>query len=273
MTGRWPAVARTDFANISRSYLVRGIVGVFVLLVVGIVTLPGLVSDFASAEGVFQFTTQASATVVPITALIAGYLSIAGERQSGSIRVLLSLPPSRRDVFVGKFLSRSGVVLVGILLAFALAAVGSQLVYGSLPAETVVVTTLLTAALGVTFAAIAVAISAATASRSRAVAASIAFFLVTVVLWRPLMFALRFLLGELQTRGPPPDWIQFLTVFPPSQTFARLTTSLVGSLLSQGSPPGDAVYLSDPALGLVMVGWLIVPLVLGYWLFARADLS
>jgi len=271
MTARWPAVARADFGNVSRSYLVRGVVGVFVLLVLAIVVLPGVLSDFDSPRLAFAFTSQASGTVVPITALVAGYLSIAGERESGSLRVLLSLPPSRRDVLVGKFLARSGIVVGGILLAFLLGAVASVLLYGELPLDTVVGTAALTAVLGITFVGIAVGISAATSSRSRAVTVAVLFFVVTVVLWTPIILAVRFLVGD--PSGPPAAWIRFLELAPPSQAFGRLYNSLVGSPLSDGPPPGDAVYLSDPVMGLLMVAWLVVPLALGYWRFARADLG
>lgn len=272
MTTRWPAVARADFGNISRSSLVRGVFGVFTLLVLAIVVLPGLLSEFDSPRVAFEFTSQASGTVVPIVALVAGYLSVAGERESGSIRVLLSLPPSRRDVVVGKFVARSGVVVGGILLAFALGSVASVLLYGELPTEVALKTTGLTAALGITFVGIAVGFSAATASRSRAVTAAVLFFVVTVVLWTPIVLAVRFLFGD-PGAGPPAEWIQLLELLPPSQIFGRLYNSLVGSALGSGPPPVDAIYLSDPALGLLMTAWLVVPLVLGYWRFARADLG
>jgi ABC-type transport system involved in multi-copper enzyme maturation permease subunit len=272
MTTRWPAVARADFGNISRSSLVRGVFGVFALLVLAIVVLPGLLSGFDSPRVAFEFTSRASGTVVPIVALVAGYLSVAGERESGSIRVLLSLPPPRRDVVVGKFVARSGVVVGGILLAFALGGVASLLIYGELPVAEVVKTTALTAALGVTFVGIAVGFSAATASRSRAVTAAVLFFVVTVVLWTPIALAVRFLFGD-PGGGPAAEWIQLLELFPPSQIFGRLHNSLVGSALGNGPPSVDAIYLSDPALGLLMTAWLVVPLALGYWRFARADLG
>lgn len=263
------AVARADFDNVSRSYLVRGVIAVLAVIVVGIVVLPELLASFG-ARLAFEVTSQASGQLVPIIALVTGYLSVAGERESGTVRVLLSLPPSRRDVVLGKFIARAGIVLAGILLAYALGSVGSLLVYGSLPLDAVVGTTLLTCLLGVTFVGIAVALSAATASRARAVTAAVGFYVFTVVLWDILLLGAQFL---LEIREPIPEWFRFLQVFPPSSAFGRLYNSLVGSLLSSGPPPGDAVYLSDPAMVLLLLAWLVVPLVLGYWRFARANLS
>lgn len=43
------------------------------------------------------------------------YGAILHERNSGSIRFLLGLPNSRRDIVVGKFLGRSGTVAVPLV--------------------------------------------------------------------------------------------------------------------------------------------------------------
>jgi hypothetical protein len=44
------------------------------------------------------------ALLIPLAALVAAYLSIAGERESGSIKFALSLPISRGDLVLGKTL-------------------------------------------------------------------------------------------------------------------------------------------------------------------------
>jgi len=41
---------------------------------------------------------------------IDGYMAVVGERRSGSIKILLGLPPNRADVVFGKLLGRMGVV-------------------------------------------------------------------------------------------------------------------------------------------------------------------
>jgi len=66
-------------------------------------------------------------------ALIAAYLAIAGERESGSLKLLLGLPPSRGEVLVGKFLGRSGVVAIGLVLGFLVSGVVTVAIYGGLP--------------------------------------------------------------------------------------------------------------------------------------------
>jgi ABC-2 type transport system permease protein len=269
---RWLAVARKDFENAARAYLVWGVAGVLAALVVLIVAIPGLVGNF-SARLAFEATTQAVGTVVPIVALVAAYLSVAGERESGTLRILLSLPPSRRDVVLGKFLARAALVVASILLAFALGVVASLLVYGTVPLDVAVGTAGLTCLLGVSFVGIAVGVSASVGSRARAVALAVGFFVLTVVLWSPLLLAMRVLLELPLQGGAQPDWVLFLESFPPSSAFGRLYDSVVGSLLPGGPAASDSVFLSDGAMLAVLAFWTLVPLALGYWRFERADLG
>jgi len=226
-----------------------------------------------SARLAFEATTQAVGTVVPIVALVAAYLSVAGERESGTLRVLLSLPPSRRDVVLGKFLGRAALVVASILLAFALGGLASLAVYGTVPVDVALGTAALTCLLGLSFVGIAVGISASVGSRARAVALAVGFFVVTVVLWSPLLLAVQVLLEIPFQAGAQPDWFLFLQSFPPSSAFGRLYGSVVGSLLPGGPAASDSVLLSDGAMLAVLAFWTVVPLVVGYWRFERADLG
>jgi len=264
-------VARRDLRQAAGSSLVLAVVAVLAGLIGLIVAVPGLLADFSDRLA-FEATTQAVGTVVPIVALVTGYLAVAGERESGSIRVLLSLPLSRLEVVAGKFLSRAALVVGGIVLAFGFGALVSLLVYRSVPWRVAAWTTLLTCLLGVSFVGVAVGISAAVATRARAVALAVAFFVVTVVLWGPLTLGLQFLLELPFEAAAQPDWFLFLGDLPPASAFSRLYNSAVGSLLPTGPPPGDAVYLSDAAMVLVLALWTVVPLALGYWRFERVDL-
>jgi len=47
---------------------------------------------------------------LPLVAIFAGYAAISKERTGGSLKLLLSLPHSRKDVIIGKVVGRCGVV-------------------------------------------------------------------------------------------------------------------------------------------------------------------
>ncbi|MFB6132253.1 MAG: ABC transporter permease, partial [Halanaeroarchaeum sp.] len=127
-------VARKEFADAVRSRTIWGIVAVIAVMtsVAMAVTafVPGGANVFSAVGGASQF----AGILVPIMALVAAYLSIAGERESGSIKILLGLPPTRGEVLVGKFVGRSLVVIVGIVAGFAVASVVAVAMYGGVPA-------------------------------------------------------------------------------------------------------------------------------------------
>ncbi|MDZ7702215.1 MAG: ABC transporter permease subunit [Halobacteriales archaeon] len=180
----WLVVARKEFADAVRARVLWGIVAVIGVLAGGLAVvtrfLPGIEPNSLTALGA---ASEFAAILVPILSLVAAYLAVAGERESGSVKVLLGLPPSRGEVLLGKFVGRSGVVAVGLALGFAVAGAATAAAYGGLPLTKFVGLTALTVALGVAFVGIAVGISAATATRSRAMSLSIAVYLVFVLLW------------------------------------------------------------------------------------------
>jgi ABC-2 type transport system permease protein len=60
--------------------------------------------------------------IVPVLALVASYLAIAGERESGTLKLLLGMPPTRREVVLGKLLGRLAVTTTAIVVAFTVGA-------------------------------------------------------------------------------------------------------------------------------------------------------
>jgi len=280
VTKRWLEVARKDFQYARRSNVFLVLVGIFTFLTMAIFILPGVLTvafgdslpaDATTEWQLFQASATAGATVIPITALIAAYLSIAGERQSGRIRVLLSLPPSRQDVVIGKFVSRSVLMSIAIGVAYLVAVVVSVAFYRDLPLVTLFWTVGLSCLMATSFVGLAVGISAATRSRMQALALVLFIFVVTVVLWTPLLGAISGLVA-FGLDSQPDGLIAFLDVFPPSSTFGALYDSLVGALVGPATE-SDAFYRSDPFLFVLLVAWAVVPVALGYVVFERVDLT
>ncbi|PSQ41205.1 ABC transporter, partial [Halobacteriales archaeon SW_5_68_122] len=94
------AVAEKDFRDAVRSRLMIGVAVLFVAFTGGGIALivaftPEEIGIGGAIEAVRQLIFGSSALFVPIVALGIGFKSIAGERQSGSLKLLLSLPNSR----------------------------------------------------------------------------------------------------------------------------------------------------------------------------------
>jgi len=285
-------VARKDFEDALRSRMLWSLTGLLVLLVgIGYVAVWTWGHDPA-AEDMVNFLSLPLQVLVPISALIVGYMAVVGERRSGSIKLLLGLPPTRGDVVLGKLVGRSGVVAVAILAAFAAAALLSLALFGALPLAGLGGLLLATMLLGLAFVGIAVGVSAASASRGRAMAATVGTYVVFIGFWKLLTAGVYYLANDGAPSLPIEGPYLLLERLNPMQAFAVVATELSGSdvfpVLFQygvGIPSVPASELSTAVAGdlpfylepwsavAVLVAWFVAPMTVGYLRFRSADLG
>jgi ABC-2 type transport system permease protein len=262
-------VARKDLADAGRSKALWAVTLVVLFMTAGITALVGVASDQATGQ-VFQLAFQLAIVTLPIVALVLAKGAITAERESGSIRVLLSLPPSRQDVLLGKFLGRTALMLAATLV-------------GGVATGLVVVTTLggdlgllvpFVACLGlmaVAFVAVGVGIVAASASDGRATAFAVGAYMILVALWNLVQTGIQgaaVALGLLEA-GRQPAWLEFLGVFPPNRAAAAAYESAV---------VGGRFFAADPFASVwfpvvVLLAWVVVPVAFGYRRFRDADIA
>lgn len=285
-------VARKDFEDAVQSKmlwslmgLLVGIVGLIYLAIWWNVSNPDALDIVGAASAFMQL-------IVPLVALIAGYLSIVGERQAGSIKVLLSLPPTRRDVVFGKLLGRSAVIVSVVFAAFVALVALSLLFFQSLPLVDFLGIAAASALTGLAFVGIAVGISAMVASRGRAMAGVIGLYLVFLLFWDLLTAGIyRLAAGELP--GNPGDqfeaWYVFLQWLNPVEAYAILTDAVLDESFGAFTIPlfapqevsdtervvaGEVpAYLQDPVAIPILLFWCVVPVALGYLRFRTVDLG
>ena len=222
------------------------------------------------------------AVFVPAIALVAAYLAIAGERESGSIRYLLSTPVSRRDVVLGKYVSRALVVAASLAVGYASAAVLTVVLFDSFAARTFVGVALLTTTYALAYVAVAVGISAATSSRARAMAGAIGFYFVTnlVTLFDDVsgLAALDYVLNDLLGLGVAGDLIRLVGMLTnPTEAYVVATMlAFPESLHDQLEfpvPETLAWYVQPEVALVILLAWLVVPIWFGLRRFERADID
>ncbi|SDX77294.1 ABC transporter permease [Halobellus clavatus] len=303
----WQAVARKEFRDAIRSRWLHGSTLFFALFLGGASALffgvllgpesrqvSNLFGFFASL-GVFSFSFPGLlALVLGFIALSTSYGSITEERETGSVKLLLSLPNSRLDVMIGKLLGRSAVVVAALLVGFLatfviLVATGSRLELGSFVPQVA-----LTALLGAAFVSVGLSLSALADSNREATLATMGLYLVFAILWGSIAEGIPKLINyaaeqvgmsvaEL-TRVKIGVFLKYLNPLKTYETLAaqlyygpaqaRLVSTTFGerTILApvlEGSPP---FYFTGWFLFLVLLAWIVLPAAVGYWSFERADL-
>lgn len=295
----WEAVARKDFRDAVRSRTLWALSALFVL----VFSVPTVLRFFIqppenaqqAQEGVVSvfifLIKEATAVLVPLIAIVVAYAAVTRERESGTLKLLLSLPHSRDDVVVGKVLGRSAVVALPIAVGFAVAAVVLLAAGGTFDPSVYVGFAVLTAVLGVVFVAVAVGVSAAVDSTQRAVYAAVGYFLLVNFGWNWL--ANKFADGaqQLLSLGSPGRYevLLFVKLLNPIQAYKTLVDSLLGPALAarqqmfgfflfpdpaaqQALGESLAVPFTDPFVGLYLSFWVFAPVALGLWSFRERDL-
>ena len=278
----WTAVAKKDFRDAVQSRALWSLLAVFVVLSVVLsysyAEFPALVggTEQATVGGLVFFTSGIVSLFVSLTAIVVCYKAIAGERELGSIKLLLALPHSRRDVFVGKLAGRAGVLSLALAVGLVVGlGVGSALLgsFEPVPLALFLFATLLFAFVYVT---IVVSISATTGSTSRATTGALGFFLLFELLWDVVPLGVVYVANGFSLPAQMPDWTFPLMQLPPSSAYVLALNALLPDLAD--AAPGATVagfdaFYARPELGFVVLAfWLVVGLAVGSYRFANADL-
>jgi ABC-2 type transport system permease protein len=274
----WQDVARKDFQDASRSRALWALSIIFVILSGLIVwafseILGG--GNQASILGLIGALKSPMTLFISIVALLVGHKAIVGERESGSLKVLLSLPHSRLDVVLGKLVGRTVVLWLAIGLGFLTGTVVWFGTVGSGSLGKLGFFAVLTLVFALAYMSVAVAVSAATRSGSRATAIAIGVWLVFQFLWSLIILALRFAasgfsLEAVLTRDQP-GWAAFLESLNPASAYDTATTTLIPGA-QEAANLGDSLFVTPWWALLILLVWIVGPTAFGYWRFAEADL-
>lgn len=272
------AVARNDFLNARRAKLIWGVIAIYVAFA-AILFYSGSTAAQPDVSQTLFLQVFVTALLLPLVAIAASYLAVAGERESNTMSFVLSRPVARRSVVLGKLLSRMtvlalalvAVLVVGILMAVALypaPEVIDQLKFVGL-------TGLLVAAyVGTT-----IGISAACSTRSRAIAGAVGFYFVSNVLFLfgniSVVGMLRYVLEDLLSLGLAEATYTFIRSLSPAQAYLNSTLEIFNPTnFEQIQVPGELPFYLEPwFMVVILVVWTVVPVALGVLVFRNADIG
>lgn len=214
-----------------------------------------------------------SVYLLPLIALTLSYDSIVGERERGTLLLLLTYPISRWQVICGKFLGHIAIIAVAIVLGYG--ATGIYLAVSSSAGydEWLLFTAMLGSSLllGSAFIALGYLISVATPSRATAAGVAICTWLFMVVIYDLLLLGL-----VLSSAGENIDSDVFSTLllFNPADIYRlfNLAGSDAASLVSGSLGTLESSFLSPGLLMAVLFLWVVAPLLASIWIFKRHEL-
>lgn len=308
----WDDVAHKDFRDAIRSRWLWALSVVFVGFIGGV---PALLFGYyapAEASAADLFGAAASmpllglslsysgvlAFVIAFIALVTSHGSIIDERESGTLKLLLSLPHSRLDVVAGKFAGRTVVVAVPVLAGFLVAVVALFATSTSVDLSTFAPQVALTLLVAAAFVSLGVGVSAAARSNRAATVGIFGLYFLLAFLWSLVARGFPSLLDAVFGRLPGVDRMAAETIaelrmvvkyLNPLRAYETLVaelyadTALGARLVKAGfreqailqeSLGGGAlpVYFRGWFIFLILLAWIVVPAVLGYLSFRDADL-
>ena len=288
----WFVVAKKDFRDAVQSRALWALVAVFVALSLlsayAYAAVPELFGEPGGATfgGLLFFTAGLAGLFVPLAAIVVCYKSLAGERELGSIKLLLSLPTNRLHVFAGKVAGRAAVLMVGLVVGLAVGLGAGSVLVGTFDAVAALVFALVTMCFAAAYAAIVVGLSATTGSTARATTLALGFFAVFELFWDVVPLALVYVASGFALPASTPDWASLVGQLSPSAAYVSSIVALLpGFAEAAGAAAGqsgagvdgaaveaDPFYVA-PEVGLVVLAlWFVVPFVVGYYRFDGADL-
>lgn len=217
----------------------------------------------------FEFTIASLVSLViyliPLIALLLGFDAIVGERERGSLDLLLALPITRLELLLGKYLGLAAALTLSTLAGFGLVAVLLVSQTGTAGLEPYAGFVFSAVLLGLAFLSLAVMLSVLAADRTRASGLAIALWFFFVLVFDLL------LLGALVATGGEigSQWFPYLLLLNPADVFRILNVFSLDDVRSMyGLTSIVPSALAKPWLmGLVMLGWIAAPLGIATWRF------
>lgn len=210
--------------------------------------------------------------LVPLIALLLSYDAIAGERERGTMLLLLTYPVRRRDVVIGKFVGHSAILAFATIVGFG--AAGAAIALGGGRAgdwQAFAAMTLSSVLLGCAFLGIGYLVSAIVRERATAAGVGVVVWLAFVLLYDLALLAVLVAdRGHLIGAG----LFSALLVANPTDAYRLFNLSGFGHVsqfAGMAGLSGDA-HVGRAVLLAVMVLWVLAPLGAATFIFRRREL-
>ncbi|MBI2095921.1 MAG: ABC transporter permease subunit [Candidatus Omnitrophica bacterium] len=252
---RWFIVVSALFALLSVSLSLLGLAGL------GSLGISGFGRTAASLLNLVLL-------IVPLMGLLLGAMSIAGEREQGTLITLLAQPVTVGEVFIGKYLGAASALVSTILLGFGASAVVIARYAGAQEIGDYLRLIAFTTLLGLSYLSLGFLLSVFTRRQATAVGAAL-------FLWFTFIFLSDLgLMGTAIVLRLSPNELFWAVLINPAQSFKLAVIGALQKSLESFGPAGlYASELFGPWLAVVLGGilcvWILAPLGAALVFFGR----
>ena len=197
--------------------------------------------------------------IVPLMGLLLGAMSVVGEKEQGTLLTLLTQPVTVNEVFTGKYLGAAAAMVATVLLGFGTSGFIIARYAGLDQIGDYLVLVFFTVLLGLVYLSLGFCISIFTQRHATAIG-------VALFTWFTFIFLSDLgLMGTAMVLRLSPGNLFWLVLINPAQSFKL---AVIGNLQKSLETFGAAgAYASDvfgvwlvPALSVVMIAWILIPL-------------
>jgi Cu-processing system permease protein len=207
--------------------------------------------------------------LIPIIALMLGYGAIVSEKEKGSLDLLVSMPITRAQIFVAKFLGLSMVLFISIFLGFGLAGIVIAAFAGSAQWTVFLSFIAASALVGLVFLSLAMLLSTVMKRRSTAMGGAVLLWFLFIWIYTIVLYGVGALVGIFDQGATIPDWFYAFQLMSPVSSYEVMTVSELGAFAGSELP----WFYSGATAWLVVALWIFIPLLVSLWLFTKKDIQ
>jgi len=270
------SIAKKEFLDNYRNKWIIALSIIFLILtlVISYFSTRGGVGwkDLGNTIGGMMFFVQ---ILIPIIALMLSYATIVGEREKGSLSLLLSYPIKREEIIIGKFLGLSSVLAIAIFIGFGISGIIIGINVKDVQWGDYLVFILSSILFGVVYIALAIFFSSVLKKRSTAIGAAIFIWFLFAMIWNIILFGIlvsNYGFDKIsQEDWMAPDWYYVSSIINPITAFSMLVALNVGPVQADIAGKLPTFYTTETTL-LILFLWIIIPLLVALYIFKKKDI-
>lgn len=266
-------VALKELTDARRNRWLQSLSLVFFVLALGVAYFGGAVAGRVGFTGLSNTVVSLASLgvfIIPLIALMLSYDCIVGEEDDGTLLLLRSYPISLWQLFLGKWLGRSALLLVCLLLGFGSAGL---LIAFNIEEDIGVVLSafsifiLSSFLLGIVYIGLGIAISAMASSRNQAAGIALLLWFISCILFDIMLLAV-LVASEGKVAS---DMLAFSLLLNPTDIFRIINFNLFSDMQVHTGlmAVSGKLALHNYVLFPVLCLWLLVSALLAYFLVKK----